>query len=303
MLMLVRGSKMSFKSLAQKSFDGLGSMLLKGSVGAVRGGVHVAPVLHVESLDDDRHFNQVVDYAEHYKQVAGIGVLATVMTPRSPMVLRRLEAKKFDPSEYLRRIRRLGECAEIGLHCHFVRRFEGSSVWPMHAAYFDQDETAAQLQLETDWLEQNGLFSETVRVYSGGWWFSNHQIRSQLKELGYSFDFTLSTNRFNATPYAGRFKSDLLQGKPVHTEDGLVSFNAFCSIAQKGRPAATLNRLARASKGLDSPVFTLYSHDYDLNLSEAKACTHMLAEAGAKFVGSRMLEGIATRATGTVRET
>ena len=114
MLMLVRGSKMSFKSLAQKSFDGLGSMLLKGSVGAVRGGVHVAPVLHVESLDDDRHFNQVVDYAEHYKQVAGIGVLATVMTPRSPMVLRRLEAKKFDPSEYLRRIRRLGECAEIG---------------------------------------------------------------------------------------------------------------------------------------------------------------------------------------------
>jgi hypothetical protein len=94
-----------------------------------------------------------------------------------------------------------------------------------------------------------------------------------------------------------------MQGKPVHTEDGLVSFNAFCSIAQKGRPAATLNRLARASKGLDSPVFTLYSHDYDLNLSEAKACTHMLAEAGAKFVGSHMLEGIAARANGAVRET
>lgn len=294
---------MSFKSLAQKSLDRVGTALLKGSLGSVRGGVHVAPVLHVESLDNDKHFNQVVDYAEHYQQTTGTRVLATVMTPVSPMVLRRLDAKGFDVSEYLRRIRRLGECSEIGLHSHFVRRFEGSSVWPMHAAYFDREETTAQLRLETDWLEQNGFFSEADRVYSGGWWFSNHQIRSQLKEMGYSFDFTLSTNLFNATPYASRYKPDLLRGKPVHTADGLVSFNALCSVAQRGRPAATLNRLARASKGQDSPVFTLYSHDYDLNLVEAKACTHLLAEAGAKFVGSRMLAEIAVRAKGAVRET
>jgi hypothetical protein len=289
---------MSFRSLAQTSLDSLGAALLKGSIRTVNGGVHVAPVLHVESLDNDKHFNQVVEYAEHYKHVTGTRVLATVMTPQSPMVLRRLEAMQFDASEYLRRIRRLGESAEIGLHCHFVRRFEGSSVWPMHSAYFDRKESEAQLRLETSWLEQHGFFSDEVRIYSGGWWFSNHQIRSQLKELGYSIDFTLSSNVFNQTPFASRFKSALLQGKVVHTDDGLVSFNALCSVAQRGRPRAALNRLALASRGQVSPVFTLYSHDYDLNLSEAKACTQLLAGSGVKFVGSRSLAAIAARMEG-----
>lgn len=289
---------MSFKSLAQTSLESLGAALLKGSIRTVNGGVHVAPVLHVESLDNDKHFNQVVEYAEHYKDVTGTRVLATVMTPQSPMVLRRLGARQFDASEYLRRIRRLGESAEIGLHCHFVRRFEGSAVWPMHSAYFDRKESAAQLRLETSWLEQHGFFLDEVRTYSGGWWFSNQQIRSQLKELGYSIDFTLSSNVFNVTPFAYRFKAALVQGKAVHTDDGLVSFNALCSIAQRGRPKATMNRLALASRGQASPVFTLYSHDYDLNLSEAKTCTQLLFDAGVKFVGSRTLAAIAARTEG-----
>ncbi|MFP8781168.1 hypothetical protein [Hydrogenophaga sp. RWCD_12] len=287
---------MSFKTLAQTAFDALGAGFLKRGIGQVDGGIRVAPVLHVESLDDDRHFNQVVDYAEHFKEVTGAKVLATVMTPLSPLVQRRLEANRFSPAEYLRRIQRLAQASEIGLHGHFVRRFDGSSVWPMHAAFFDRDAIEEQLRLETRWLEQHGLFSSDVRIYSGGWWFSNHQIRSQLKELGYAIDFTLSSNPFNVTPFASRFKRELRHGLALRTEDGLVSFNALCSVAQKRRPKATVNRLALASRGKTSPVFTLYSHDYDLNLTEAKACTQLLADAGVKFVGSQALAVMATRA-------
>jgi len=294
--MLVQDLKMYINTSVKSGFDYLLGILFKWSFARYIKSVAVITVLHVEDLDNDQHFENVVEYAEHYYKVTGNRTLAAVMTPLSPILMRRLEVSGFSPSVYQKRIGALSSVSEIGLHGHFVNRLDEISMWPMHEAFFDLKKIKKQLFLETEWLEANSFFSGDCRFYSGGWWFSNRELRYLLRNLGYSFDFTLSSNKFNSTPFSTRFKNALRMGKLVVSEDGLTSCNALCSIAKNNRPLATLNKLVAASISSNSPVFSLYSHDYDLDLCEAKKSLSALVAYGVKFIDSAGLAGLGARA-------
>ena len=268
------------------AFAGLGLRPLQG--------LRVIPVLHVERLDDDGSFQNVMRFAKDYLDRTQKKAVMTVITPEAPLLKRQLANSGFSAEKYEERIRHLASISDVGLHGHFTRLGEPNA--PVHNYWSESSLVAEQLAREIAWLEERGLMRH--RAYSAGWWYLDQSVIESLQKLGFSFDFSCSSTQYGHSPVASR-----LNVRPgsvpfaFYGEEGTVAYvpalSGFCgSVARSFVP-----RRALSYWGLGRVAFTagVYSHDWDLRPEEALRTIDDLVIHGVGFVG--LDELIVERAT------
>ncbi len=245
------------------------------------------PVLHVEHLDEDAHLGAVIAYARSYHELTGTRLLATCMTPVSPLVKARLDRTGVSPQDYTARMHQVAEHADIGLHGHFLRSTDAPDERPFHASFFDLAPIRAQIEAERDFLLAEGLMQREMMSYSAGWWFMVPALRAILPELGFRYDFSLSTSPENFS--YSTLRSDLRSGRVIADDFGehrLFSAVALSSTGKRGRIPYYVPLMKIAALGWRQPAdrfLTLYSHDYDLQVADSLAGIRDLERRGFGF--------------------
>ena len=136
--------------------------------------IYFLPVLHVERLNIDQHFQGLLTYCREYKARTGQRVVNTVVTPLSPY-MECTRPDSFSNDAYSDRIAELAEVSIIGQHGHYIRAQAEAidSILPMNNSWFDFGAILSQLRAERDWLLDRGHMSRDLMIYSAGWWFMN----------------------------------------------------------------------------------------------------------------------------------
>jgi len=255
-----------------------------------RGEVRFCPVLHVEQLDREACFDNLLEYLSAYRNITGKRAVATVMTPISPLTAARLEGSGFDPEEYARRIAEVGEVAIVGQHGHFVRPTPDDEIRPMHASFFDADAIERQIRFEGEWLIERGLMDPQRKIYAAGWWFMNSRLQQMLIRLGYRHDFSISLSKYSYSHAAWieRRRSGGLGGAIRFDGSKMTGAAALSGTAGAGRPLMCFKRLVaegllQSGAGVATKYLTFYGHDYDLPPADAIAATHALSKHGFGF--------------------
>lgn len=278
-------SKATLRRFAKKGVVGVSGALLP--LAAKR--LSFAPVLHVERLYVDTYFNNVLTFAREYLESTGSRIVATCITPESPMLRHQIGENSFSVDRYWDRISQLKEFAIIGLHGHFLRQKPSAKIVPMHQSFYDEALISDQIRRETEALEQRNLFNAGPRCYSGGWWFMNEKLSDMLSHLKYDWDFSVSDVKWNivSTHHAQAMSSDEYgSGK----SGALNRAVAISSIAQKNYPAAAFPKvLSVAAKGRRQFI-TFYGHDFDLPVPEAVQAVNLLHAKGFRFVEPRSVK-------------
>lgn len=245
------------------------------------------PVLHVEHLDEDAHLDAVIAYARGYRELTGRRILATCMTPLSPLVKARLDRTGVNPQDYTARMRLVAEHADIGLHGHFLRSTDTHDERPFHASFFDLTPIRAQIAAERDFLLAEGLMQRDQMSYSAGWWFMVPALRAVLPELGFRYDFSLSTSPENFS--YSTLRADMRSGRVIAEDHGahrLFSAVALSSTGKRGRMPYYVPLVKIGALSWRQPAdrfITLYSHDYDLRLADSLAGIRDLKRRGFGF--------------------
>lgn len=245
------------------------------------------PVLHIERLYQDASFQHALAFAREYQALTGERPLYTVITPASRQLQAELVSAGFDEAHYARRIATLTQHCDIGVHGHFLRE-SGTGHYPVHAYWDETRVVHDQLREECEWLESRGLMQR--RVYSAGWWYIDTKVMNALRELDFQFDFSCSTVDYNRSPLAHRrlvASSD--PGMFSHGRNvGPISVWAVAGLGGSGRYSAVPRRVLRAfglhAAGRAPRVVSLYSHDWDLDVSAAMRSVQELSSHGAHFV-------------------
>lgn len=282
---------MSIRVRASRLLDALAAARVRLAPRERRAGVRFCPVLHVEQLDRDGCFRNLLAYLEGYREITGKRAVATVMTPLSPLTAARLATSGFDAERYAERIAEVGQFAIIGQHGHFVRPAPEGELRPMHASFFDGAAIERQIRAEAEWLISRGLMDLERKIYSAGWWFMNSWLQRTLTRLGYRYDFSLSVSRQSYSHSAWieyRRNGRLGQAIRFSGDAGMTGAAALSATAGAGRPLVCLRRLVAEGLlppgGRAAPTYlTFYGHDYDLPSQEAVAAAQMLAKLGFSF--------------------
>ncbi|MDH3668603.1 MAG: hypothetical protein OEN23_16885 [Paracoccaceae bacterium] len=279
------------------AFAGLGPGALAARR-ADRSRIAFLPVLHVEQLGVEAHFDGLIRYCDGYRRITGKRPVATVLTPLSPMLTQRLSETGASADLYAQRIARLGESAIIGLHGHFVRTGRGGAIRPMHESFFDASVIRAQIRAETNWLVERGLMDADRKIYSAGWWFMNDAIQGILEDEGYRHDYSIAAGRYchSQAAWSERARRGSL-GHVMRADEspGLIRATALCSASVPGRPRAAFRRLAldpalRRHRWQDGTYLTFYGHDYDLAADEGIEAVRLLHARGYAFFEPADLE-------------
>lgn len=262
-----------------------------------RGEFRFCPVLHVEQLDHEACFDNLLEYVSAYQNITGKRAVATVMTPISPLTAARLEVSRFDPKEYARRIAEVGRVAIIGQHGHFVRPAPDDEIRPMHASFFDADAIERQIRFEGEWLTERGLMDPQRKIYTAGWWFMNSWLQQLLIRLGYRHDFSISLSKhsYSHAAWIEQRRSGGRGGAIRFDGSTMTGAAALSGAAGAGRPLLCFKRLVaegllRSGAGAATKYLTFYGHDYDLPPAEAIAAAQALSDLGFGFFEPEELE-------------
>ncbi len=246
-------------------------------------GVGFLPVLHVERLHDDDSFARVLQFCRLYRQRTSARAIATVMTPRAPILAQQLAEKGFAEDKYRDRIAALGEFSDIGLHGHFLRSPE-TARHPVHNYWSDPDRVSRQIMEESHWLESHGLMH--TRIYSAGWWHLDAAVLAALERNRFVFDFSTSVGKYNDSPVAFVLRRKFPQPVVFESAPGLEAAWAVSGICGSNRcsavPRRTFAAFGASTRGPDR-IVTLYSHDWDMDVASAMRTVEDLTTHGAVF--------------------
>lgn len=250
--------------------------------------IYLIPVFHVEKLYIDDYFNNLLAFCKSYHSITGVRPVLTCMTPYSPILALSLKKNNFSHEVYWERIQSLKNYGIIGLHGHFVRRIENDIAHPMHSFCFDIETIKKQLEVELNSLIEKKLVEDNNLIYSGGWWFTSNSLRAFLTEIGFEWDFTLSSSQFNISQGSESLDVHEHDGILIQKFDGkaLRSPIAVSSIAAPLRPLSPIIHIIRQyRKQRDKEItLSLYSHDYDLNLEASLKFVSKMHSLGFKFI-------------------
>jgi len=253
------------------------------------GRISLLPVFHVEKLYNDSYYDSLCQFLQGYRALTGKRAVITCMTPHSPILAQQIKEAGFSVEHYWDRIAQAAENGIVGLHGHFVRAPLEQGLRPMHHAFHDLNLIRDQITCELDALRAHDLVDEQLLIYSGGWWFMTPGLRDILAELGFKWDYSLSSSRFNISPGSAAIQMKAASGADSasghNAQSAIRSDIAVSGLARGGRPYQAIGKImAEVRSGASSTTHvSLYSHDYDLELEPAMQMTDRFCKAGFCF--------------------
>ena len=278
--------KMSIRARLGHLYD---TVVLNGWIGALPfDSISLTPVFHVEKLHIDPFFEELKSFLGEFRELTGVRAVVTCMTPLSPILKSDLQEYGFDANEYWLRIGHLSQHGVVGLHGHFVREINDQRAVPMHCSFFDTAAIKRQLTDELDALWARGLVNEDLLVYSGGWWFMSPEMRKILVQLGFKWDYSISSSPYNVSQGSRSLPTVFRDGLREQTNltRSIFSAVAVSSISNANRPYHSIGKIvAECSQYPEgSGAVSLYSHDYDLDRASALAMVRHYLRKGFSFV-------------------
>ena len=248
----------------------------------------ITPVFHVEKLYNDEFYNQLLSFSKKFYELTGSRAVMTCITPCSPLLASEIAESGMGVEEYWNRMMMLSEYSIIGLHGHYINPKGYQKIYPMHASFRDDEVIKKQIHEEVGELKRRGLISEGGNIYSGGWWFTSEALREFLSSLGFVWDYSISSSRFNKITGGAGISYSHVSPCLASTYDGrkLYSPLAVSGISQKGRPFSCVSKviLQMRRRKEKEVLISLYSHDYDLDKQSALQMVARLYNQGVKFV-------------------
>lgn len=251
--------------------------------------ISLLPVFHVEKLYNDSYHDSLCQFLEGYRALTGKRAVITCMTPHSPILAQQIKETGFSVERYWDRIEQAAENGIVGLHGHFVRAPLEQGLRPMHHAFHNLDLIRDQISCELNALRAHELVNEQLLIYSGGWWFMTPGLRDILAQLGFHWDYSLSSSRFNISPGSAVVQMQATSASGSYSDQNgqqpIRSAIAVSGLARGGRPYQAISKIMAEvpSRTSSTTYVSLYSHDYDLELEAAMQMTKRFCEAGFYF--------------------
>mgnify|MGYP000010224830 CR=1 FL=1 len=228
-------------------------------------------IFHTEKIHARRTFDQLLKFCQAFIEITGKRALCVTMTPENPKIKKEMNEEHIDEKEFLVRLKKLNEVADIGYHGHFWKSGSESfhdvrnQLKPDTSISEFRNEVADQFEREVTWLRDLGFATTS---YSGGWWLINPWILQLQKKYGIQYDFTFSQQAWVKNNWAKETmsKASIQFGEVFKSSDGnVIHTQTLMGCPNTGYPQDFVRILNSSSTSNVNPVGMITTHDYNID--------------------------------------